>query len=222
MLNKFNMEKHTRGLKDERIFCKSKETNEPFELIAISDNDVVLRNLIDAHASIVNAVKYGTDYVGITQGEVFDCIDNNDDEQHADMMYMLGIGYICPFCGGRLHWESDFMASEVHGCGNYFPITDEARIKDLEDHFEEYKRGNIAGETNDIDKEIMKFDYSDSYDYAYMREKKMVDGVEKTTYYEIDDSVIGIYRCSNCGKSYEIQDCPPSEQNDYPYFNDSE
>ena len=224
MQNKINMEKHTRGLKTDRIFFKDSK-NQPYELITVVDDQYVMRNLISGEDCIFNppifenSIKEPEEtFVGITQAEVFDCIDNSDDEQHAAMMEALGIGYICPFCGGKLVWESDFMASEVHGCGNYFPITDEARIKDLEDHFEEYKRGNIAGETSDIDKEIMKFDYSGNYDYTYMREKKMVDGVEKTTYYEIDDSVIGIYRCSNCGKSYEIQDCPPSEQNNYSYF----
>lgn len=55
------MEKHTRGLKDERIFCKNKETNEPFEVIAFSNNDVVIRNLVDEnhHVSILNAVDWG-------------------------------------------------------------------------------------------------------------------------------------------------------------------
>ena len=213
------MEKHTRGLKDERIFCKSKETNEPFEVIAISDNDVVLRNLIDAHASIVNAVKYGTDYVGITQGEVFDCIDNNDDEQHADMMYMLGIGYICPFCGGKLNWESDFMASEVHGMYNcYIEITDKDRLNEMNEHFDEYCGRGMAGITDDVEKENEKYNETGYYQYMYLKEVKKTDGEEIIKYYEADDAVIGIYRCSNCGKSYEIQDCLPSEEKDYPYF----
>jgi hypothetical protein len=47
---------------------------------------------------------------------------------------------------------------------------------------------------------------------------KEIDGQGAVKYYEADDAVIGIYRCSNCGKSYEIQDCLPSEQKDYPYF----
>ena len=213
------MEKHTRGLKDERIFCKSKVTNEPFEVIAISDNDVVLRNLIDAHVSIVNAVKYGTDYVGITQGEVFDCIDNNDDEQHADMMYMLGIGYICPFCGGKLNWESDFMASEVHGMYNcYIEITDKDRLNEMNEHFDEYCGRGMAGITDDVEKENEKYNETGYYQYMYLKEVKKTNGEEIIKYYEADDAVIGIYRCSNCGKSYEIQDCLPSEEKDYPYF----
>ena len=218
------MEKHTRGLKTERMFFKDSK-NQPYELITIVDDKYVMRNLISGEDSIFNppifenSIKEPEEtFVGITQAEVFDCIDNNDDEQHAKMMEALGIGYICPFCGGRLNWESDFMASEVHGCGNYIPVTNEEQIKELEDNFDEYKTRNMAGDTNDIEKENIKLEYGDNYEYMYMREKKMVDGVEQTTYYEIDDSVIGIYRCSNCGKSYEIQDCPPSEQGDYPYF----
>lgn len=212
------MEKHTRGLKTERIFCKSKKNNEPFEVIAFSDNQVILRNLVDGdgHVSIHNAVDWGTEFVGISQAEVFDCIDNNDDEQHAKMMDALGIGYICPFCGGKLNWESDFMASEVHGMYNcYIEITDKDRLDEMNEHFDEYCGRGMAGTTDDIEKENEKYNMDGYYQYMYMKE---IDGQGVVKYYEADDSVIGIYRCSNCGKSYEIQDCLPSEQNDYPYF----
>lgn len=212
------MEKHTRGLKTERLFCRNKKTNEPFEVIAFSDNQVILRNLVDedGHVSIHNAVDWGTEFVGISQAEVFDCIDNNDDEQHAKMMDALGIGYICPFCGGKLNWESDFMASEVHGMYNcYIEITDKDRIDEMNGHFDEYCGRGMAGTTDDIEKENEKYNTDGYYQYMYMKE---IDGQGVVKYYEADDSVIGIYRCSNCGKSYEIQDCLPSEQNDYPYF----
>lgn len=212
------MEKHTRGLKTERIFCKSKKNNEPFEVIAFSDNQVILRNLVDedGHVSIHNAVDWGTEFVGISQAEVFDCIDNNDDEQHAKMMDALGIGYICPFCGGKLNWESDFMASEVHGMYNcYIEITDKDRIDEMNEHFDEYCGRGMAGTTDDIEKENEKYNTDGYYQYMYMKE---IDSQGVVKYYEADDAVIGIYRCSNCGKSYEIQDCLPSEQNDYPYF----
>jgi len=217
------MEKHTRGLKTERIFCKSKKNNEPFEVIAFSDNQVVLRNLVDdsGRVTIHHAVDWSNDYETITQGEVFDFIDNNDDKQHADMMDRLGIGYICPFCGGKLHWESDFMASEVHGMYNcYIEITDKSRIEEMTEHFDEYCGRGMAGTTDDIEKENDKYNETGYYQYMYMKEIKTVDGQDTVTYYEADDAVIGIYRCSNCGKSYEIQDCLPSEQADYPYFQD--
>lgn len=41
-------------------------------------------------------------------------------------------------------------------------------------------------------------------------------------YYEIEDAVVGMYHCANCGKSIETTDCMPSEQSNYPYFKDDE
>lgn len=216
------MEKHTRGLKTERMFFKDSK-NQPYELITIVDDKYVMRNLISGEDSIFNlpifenSIKEPEEtFVGISQAEVFDCIDNNDDEQHARMMEALGIGYICPFCGGKLNWESDFMASEVHGMYNcYIEITDKDRIDEMNEHFDEYCGRGMAGTTDDIEKENEKYNTDGYYQYMYMKE---TDGQGVVKYYEADDSVIGIYRCSNCGKSYEIQDCLPSEQNDYPYF----
>ena len=222
MLNKFIMEKHTRGLKTERMFFKDSK-NQPYELITIVDDKYVMRNLISGEDCIFNppifenSIKEPEEtFVGITQAEVFDCIDNNDDEQHAKMMEALGIGYICPFCGGKLNWESDFMASEVHGMYNcYIEITDKDRIDEMNEHFDEYCGRGMAGTTDDIEKENEKYNETGYYQYMYMKE---IDGQGVVKYYEADDAVIGIYRCSNCGKSYEIQDCLPSEQADYPYF----
>lgn len=221
------MEKHTRGLKDTRIFYKD-EANQPYELITRVDNQFVMRNLITGEDIIYNPFT-NTDndvvlespdiFVEITQAEVFDCIDNEDDEQHAKMMDALGIGYICPFCGGRLHWESDFMAPEVHGMYNtYIEVTNEDSLANIKEHESEYMSSHLLGVTDNIEKEKEKVEQEGWYEYTYLREDK--DGV--STYYEIDDSVIGIYRCSSCGKHYEIQDCLPSEEDEYPYFNDSE
>ena len=225
MQNKINMEKHTRGLKTERMFFKDSK-NQPYELITVVDDKYVMRNLISGEDSIFNppifenSIKEPEEtFVGITQAEVFDCIDNNDDEQHAKMMEAMGIGYICPFCGGKLNWESDFMASEVHGMYNcYIEITDKDRIEEMTEHFAEYCGRGMAGTTDDIEKENEKYNETGYYQCMYMKEIKTVDGEEVIKYYEADDAVIGIYRCSNCGKSYEIQDCLPSEQADYPYF----
>ena len=221
------MENHTRGLKTERMFFKDSK-NQPYELITIVDDKYIMRNLISGEDSIFNPPisensinETEETFVGITQGEVFDCIDNNDDEQHAKLMENLGIGYICPFCGGKLRWESDFMASEVHGMYNcYIEITDKDRIEEMTEHFAEYCGRGMAGTTDDIEKENEKYNETGYYQYMYMKEIKTVDGQDVVKYYEADDAVIGIYRCSNCGKSYEIQDCLPSEQADYPYFQD--
>lgn len=229
MLNKFIMENHARGLKTEREFFKRKKNTalgivggEPYELITIAEsNDYVMRNLISGAVNIYYEWEVKNEFTPITQAEVFDCIDNNDDEQHAKMMESLGIGYICPFCGGKLHWESDFMASEVHGMYNcYIEITDKDRIEEMTEHFAEYCGRGMAGTTDDIEKENEKYNETGYYQYMYMKEIKTVDGQDVVKYYEADDAVIGIYRCSNCGKSYEIQDCLPSEQADYPYFQD--
>ena len=97
------MEKHTRGLKTNRMFFKDSK-NQPYELITIVDDKYVMRNLISGEDSIFNSPIFENSikepeetFVEITQAEVFDCIDNNDDEQHAKIMEALGIGYICPF-----------------------------------------------------------------------------------------------------------------------------
>lgn len=214
------MRNHTQGLKSERIFCKNKETNEPFEVVAFSDNNVILRNLVDEshHVSIHNADDWGSEFVGISQGEVFDCIDNDDDEQHARMMQALGIGYICPFCGGWLRWENDFMMSEVGLISGensaYIKIEDEDRISELVEKEVEYKKSNVLSDTDNIDEDNEKINSDGEYSTMYKKETR--DGV--VSWYEINDAVVGIYTCQNCGKKYEVCDCLPSEQNEYPYF----
>ena len=120
-----------------------------------------MRNLITGIDTIFNepifenSIKEPEEvFVEITQAEVFDCIDNNDDEQHAKLMQNLGIGYICPFCGGRLNWESDFMASEVHGMYNsYIEITNPYTIELLNEKEGEYIGSRLMGVTDDIEKE---------------------------------------------------------------------
>ena len=214
------MQKHTQGFKSERIFCKKKETNEPFEVIAFSNNDVIIRNLVDEdhHVSIHNAVDWGNGFIEISQAEVFSCIDNSDDEQHARMMESLGIGYICPFCGGRLRWESDFMMSEVCLIGGenlaYIKITDENRISELAAQETQLRNSNCLSDTDNIESDNERIDADGYYSTMYKKESK--DGA--VSWYEINDAVVGIYTCQNCGKRYEVCDCLPSEQDEYPYF----
>jgi len=214
------MQNHTQGLRSERVFCKKKETNEPFEVIAFSDNNVILRNLKDEghHVSIHDAVDWGNEFVEINQADVFSCIDNSNDEEHARMMQALGIGYICPFCGGRLRWESDFMMSEVDLIGGenstYVKIMDEDRINELVGQETQLRNSNCLSDTDNIEFDNERID-ADGY-YSTMYKKETKDGV--VSWYEINDAVVGIYTCQNCGKRYEVCDCLPSEQNEYPYF----
>lgn len=214
------MEKHTRGLRTDRVYYNNSKNNKPYELIIISNSGLhVTKNLITGDCEIYKTDEFLRNFKEITQRDVFDYIDNNDDKQHAVMMDMLGIGYICPFCGGKLCWESDFMTSEVGGlCESYILITKEDKLNYVKENEKEFKESNLLGVTDNIDDEIAKFNETNEYTYVYLREDKVVDGHVVSLYYEIDDSVIGIYRCSNCGKSYEIQDCPPSMESMYPYY----
>lgn len=36
-----------------------------------------------------------------------------------------------------------------------------------------------------------------------------------------DDFIVTIMHCQHCGTSYEIAECPVSEQSNYPFYNDS-
>lgn len=219
-----NMEKHTKGLKDQRSFYKNVGNGQPYELIAITtDNDFVMKNLITGETGCYWEGYARKDFIEIERSEVFDCIDNNDDRQHADMMRMLGIGYICPFCGGTLHWESDFMASEVNGmCNEYIEIKNPSTIQTIKTKENELIQSGSLGVTNDITEANAKVVETGYYDYMYMREDKKSGDDIQSTYYEIDDTVIGIYTCSNCGKHFEIQDCLPSEEENYAYFSEVE
>lgn len=215
------MQKHTTGLKTQRLFFA--HDGKPYELIGYSYSNgttlAIVRNLIeDESLGIIPNEVFETEFKPISQGEVFDYINNDDDNEHAEMMKSIGVGYICPFCGGRLAWESDFMASEVRGIEYaYTEIKDEMSIKFAE---ESLGSGNgICGVTDNIDELNDKVMMDGDYEYMYMREDKVGnDGNVHTTWWVINDPVIGIYRCTNCGKSYEIMDCPPAEEHEYPFF----
>ena len=77
----------------------------------------------------------------------------------------------------------------------------------------------LCGITEDIEAVNAEVERTGEYEFMYMREdKKDADGNTVSTWWCIDDPVIGIYRCMNCGKSYEVMDCPMSEEHEYPYF----
>lgn len=214
------MERHTRGLKTDRSFYE--HNGKPYEFIGFSEDKAVLSPMTgDSNLLVVSEETFSKDFAQITQGGVFDLINNDDDDEHADMMTRIGVGYICPFCGGRLGWESDFMASEVHGLmGGYVKMEDHPSIRFAMETLESNPNSGLCGVTDDIDKLNAEVERTGEYEFMYMREdKKDADGNIKSTWWCIDDPVIGIYRCMNCGKSYEIMDCPSSEEQDYPYFN---
>ena len=214
---------HTTGLKTQRLFFAHE--GRPYELIGYSYSNnttiAVVRDLIDDESiKIVPNEVIETEFKPITQREVFDYIDNENDDEHAEMMQSIGIGYICPFCGGRLAWESDFMASEVRGMeGGYVEVCNEDDIEMIYRHEDEYCRGGLMGETDDIEKLNEQVEQSGEYQYMYIKENKIVNGEKTVKYWQINDSVIGIYTCLNCGKNYEVMDCPPSEEYRYPFFN---
>ena len=209
---------HSKGLKTDRSFYK--HNGKPYDFVGFSEDKAVLQELTgEGLLLVVDKKSFVDDFESITPGEVFDFIDNNNDEQHADMMSRLGIGYICPFCGGYLAWESDFMASEVHGLeGGYVEITDKNQIEMVEEHEAGFASSGILGYTEDIGPLNEEVECTGEYDKMYMIEEPADGDKSKRRYFQINDTVIGIYRCMNCGKSYEIQDCLPSDESDYPYF----
>lgn len=139
----------------------------------------------------------------LTEDDVYIKTKTMDNNEYVRFMDMIG-AYRCPFCGGKLHWESDFMTSEVRGLeGTYYQITEEERINLLKEIEEEYIKSNLMGETDDIEEEKRKASYEGTYKYMYLKYINKDGDVE---YWTIDDPVIGIYHCDNCCKNYEIQD----------------
>ena len=215
--------KHTFGNKAQREFFA--RDGKPYEFVGISKSDgfdfYVVRCLVgDSDLKLIPDEEFDNEFTSITQGEVFSFINNDDDSEHAAMMDALGVGYICPFCGGRLAWESDFMASEMRGVdGQYVEVTEEEAIKSLSEHHDEYIRSGVMGVTDDIGPVIEKSERECDYPYMYMCEENAVDGETVRKYWVSNDSVIGIYTCMNCGKNYEVMDCLPSDEFRDPYFN---
>lgn len=142
----------------------------------------------------------------------------NNHEKVQEVKSRIGIGYVCPFCGGTLCWENDFMMSEFSLISaenvGYYKIEDEDRVKELVEQEGQLKKSNVLSDTDDIEKDNEKINSDGEYSTMYKKETK--DGV--VSWYEINDAVIGRYTCQNCGKKYEVCDCLPSEQNEYPYF----
>lgn len=154
-----------------------------------------------------------------TQAEIFAPAKGNRDIIDK-ITRKIGVGDICPFCGGYLAWESDFMMSEMDLLGGdtgraYVEITDEFVLDRLKLEENELINGNLLGTCDDIEAESKNAIDNYTYPtYVYMKEVKNGN----TTYYQLNDAVIGVYTCTNCGKKYEITDCLPSEEKNYPFF----
>ena len=211
--------RHSNGLKTDRSFYE--HNGKPYEFVGYSEDKAVLSPMTGNDTLlIVKKETFIDNFNPITQGELFDFINNDDDDEHAAMMSRIGVGYICPFCGGRLGWESDFMASEVRGfVGGYVKLEHRESILFAMDMMDRHPESGWCGVTEDIEAVNAEVERTGEYEYMYMREdKKDADGNIKSTWWCIDDPVVGIYRCMNCGKNYEIMDCPASEEHEYPYF----
>lgn len=141
-----------------------------------------------------------------------------DCEKKEKVVAKIGIGYICPFCGGYLRWENDFMKSEIGLWGGenscYVEVENEELLNDLIENEDQMIQSCLMSTTDDIETDNEQIAVSGDYNTTYKKETK--DG--ETKYYQINDTVVGLYTCMNCGKNYEISDCLPSEQKDYPYF----
>lgn len=87
------MERHTRGLKTDRSFYE--HNGKPYEFIGFSEDKAVLSPMTgDSTLLVVSEETFSKDFAQITQGGVFDLINNDDDDEHADMMARIGVGYI--------------------------------------------------------------------------------------------------------------------------------
>lgn len=144
-------------------------------------------------------------YTEMSEDDVYIKTKEMSDEEYSIFMSNVG-AYTCPFCGGKLHWESDFMTSEVRGLEHgYYKVDSEDRIAELQCKENELLKSGILGTVETVDDVNSKLEETDSYQYMIVKDKN-------GNYYEIDDPVIGIYECGNCGKRYEIQD--PYEHED--------
>ena len=190
------------------------QKNQPYELLTVSspngDNTshlYTLRQLFGDEDTITyNKDVFETQFTPCTQASLF---ETEDDDEYDKMLHRVGIGYICPFCGGYLRWNSDFMTSEVRGMGHcYVKITDDKYIKENEAEFRDH---GMLIDVESVEAEEAKFQETGDYQYAYVK----CNG----EYYVADDPVIGIYTSMNCGKEFEVQDCLISDEAEYPFFN---
>ncbi len=119
---------------------------------------------------------------------------------------------ICPFCGGEMIWNNDFMQSELGCCSDlkYVKINDERTLQELKENYGKlYERG-VVFKVNDVSSVNKEVEQSNDYQYIYIE----CDG----DFYEINDVTVSVYECERCGKTYEITDCYPSEKENYLYY----
>lgn len=131
----------------------------------------------------------------------------------------IGVGYICPFCGGQMVWGSDFMLSDIDCLGGgtdvlYVEVTDNVLKTSLLQNNDEYINGNIMEECDNISKYIQEVSDGNREPATFVKEHK--DGIYK--YYQANDAVVGYYHCMNCGKKFEISNPLPSEEKNYPFY----
>lgn len=178
-----------------------------YQYVLKTDCYHVLRNMKTNENILVTEKELDKEYTILTEDDMAAETYNMSDSEYRDFIHKVG-AYVCPFCGGTLQWESDFMTSEVRGLeSNYYKITNKERIAELEGKKDEYLKSNLMSETDDIDALMKKVDESGYYDTMFV--------FCKGDFYYIDDPVIGIYECGRCHKRYEVQDA-------YEYDNDTE
>lgn len=193
--------------KTEFQFYKDADNRLYMEIVVTKNNLHILKEMfgIGEHISVDNEKL--SDYIPQNEDEVYAITKEMSDEEYHNFMGHVG-AYTCPFCGGKLRWESDFMTSEVHGLEHgYYKVTDEEGIKYLKEKHDEYIRSGILSHCKDIEQANTEVVCNGTYDYVYLQD-------DNGDYWEIDDPVIGIYECGNCGKRYEIQDAYSHDSDD--------
>ena len=200
---------------EKRKFYKDKQGNY-YVLVSnvinlSSEECYVVRDLYKDNPPLILTQKE-FEYFGFeecTQYDIYRPAGDNYEEKEK-VAARLGIGYYCPFCGGNLRWESDFMMSELGGVSlSYVEVTDDILKNDIDGILANQAWSNLATTCDDMQP---FFDDVDNGDYQYIYIKC------GDKYYQINDACVGIYKCTNCGKSYEVCDCLPSEQSEYPYY----
>lgn len=118
---------------------------------------------------------------------------------------------ICPFCGGEMLWDSDYMVSNLGCCDlKYIKIKDEKTLNELKENYNKLVESGTVFPVKDVSSYNKEIGESHEYQYIYIENNGEL--------YEIDDAIVSVYHCMKCGKSYEVTDCFPSEKENYLYY----